>query len=280
LKNILLIIVMIASPLLAHAGTGMSPTLTIQPKKIGPGDIVTVVVSNASGPVKGTFNGKPVYFNKAKKTFKALVGIDLKIKPGKYPLEVAIKGKKILKDIMIGKKKYPIQRLTLPDDMVNLSPENEARADREQARTSAIWPVDSVRIWRGSFIEPLPEKKVGTVFGVKRFINKIPKNPHSGVDITAEKGEPVHAPNNGVAVLVADLFFSGNSVVLDHGQGLYTMFFHLSKINVTYGQTVMKGDVIGLVGSTGRSTGAHLHWGVRMQGARVDPLQLIDLKWE
>jgi murein DD-endopeptidase MepM/ murein hydrolase activator NlpD len=90
----------------------------------------------------------------------------------------------------------------------------------------------------------------------------------------------VLAPNDGVVALVDDLFYSGNSVILDHGQGIYTMFFHLSKVNVQYGQAVTKGDVIALVGSTGRATGAHLHWGVRMQGAKVDPLQLIKLKLE
>jgi murein DD-endopeptidase MepM/ murein hydrolase activator NlpD len=280
LKNIFLTIVLICLPLLANAGTEVSPTLIIQPKKIGPGDVVTIVTGTVSGPVEGTFNGKSIHFNSAKKTSKAIIGIDLNIEPGKYPLEVIINGKKILKNIRIVKKKYPIQRLTLPGDMVELSPENEARADREQARTDAIWPVDSVRFWRGNFIEPLPGKELGTPFGVRRIINKIPKNSHSGVDVTAEEGEPVHAPNNGVAVLVDDLFFSGNSVVLDHGQGIYTMFFHLSKSTVKRGHMVMKGDVIGLVGSTGRSTGAHLHWGVRMQGARVDPLKLIKLELE
>jgi murein DD-endopeptidase MepM/ murein hydrolase activator NlpD len=100
------------------------------------------------------------------------------------------------------------------------------------------------------------------------------------VDVTADEGEPVRAPNDGVVVLVDSQFYSGNSVVLDHGQGIYSMFFHLSKINVRHGQAVMKGDVIAEVGSTGRSTGAHLHWGVRVQGARVDPLRLIKLKLE
>jgi murein DD-endopeptidase MepM/ murein hydrolase activator NlpD len=209
-----------------------------------------------------------------------VVGIDLITEPGTYPLEVMINGEKINKDILISKKKYPVQRLTLPKDMVVLSPENEARVARDQKKTAAIWPVDSFRIWRGNFIDPLPGKEVGTPFGVRRIINRIPKNSHSGVDITADEGEPVLAPNDGVVVLVDDQFYSGNSVILDHGQGIYTMFFHLSKINVQHGQAVMKGDVIALVGSTGRSTGAHLHWGVRMQGARVDPLGLIKIRLE
>lgn len=280
MKTILFIIALVFSTHLVHAVTVASPKVIIQPEKIGPGDIITVAVKNAAGPVKGTFRGQQVYFNPVKEMFKAVIGIDLSQEPGRYPLEVTINGKKLLTDIRIVKKKYPVQRLTLPEGMVVLSPENEARAEREQKKIAAIWPVDSLRIWSGNFIDPLPGKKVGTPFGVRRIINNIPKSSHSGVDITADEGEPVLAPNDGVVVLVEDQFYSGHSVVLDHGQGIYTMFFHLSKINVRYGQAVLKGDTIALVGATGRATGAHLHWGVRMQGAKVDPLELIRLKLE
>ena len=110
--------------------------------------------------------------------------------------------------------------------------------------------------------------------------NGIPKNPHTGVDISADEGREVHAPNDGTVVLAEGLFYSGNSIVLDHGQGIYTMFFHLSTMLAAAGQKVRKGEVIGLVGSTGRSTGAHLHWGVRVQGGRVDPMELIALRLE
>ncbi len=280
LKKVLLITALVFSPLLAHAAPVALPKVILHPNKIGPGDIATVVVKNVAGTVEGTFNGKQLHFNAAKKTFKAIIGIDLNQEPGRYPLEVMINGRKLLKNIRIVKKKYPLQRLTLPEGMVVLSPENEARAEREQKKIAAIWPVDSLRIWSGNFIDPLPGKKVGTPFGVRRIINNIPKSSHSGVDITADEGEPVLAPNDGVVVLVDDQFYSGHSIVLDHGQGIYTMFFHLSKINVRYGQAVMKRETIALVGSTGRATGAHLHWGVRMQGAKVDPLELIRLKLE
>ena len=255
-------------------------SIVLSPKKVGPGDIMTVTVKNAAGPVEGSFNGKHLYFNPAKNAVKAVVGIDLKTDPGTYPLSLTADGKPLARNVVIARKKYPVQKLTLPEDMVVLSPENEARADREQRKMAAIWPFDSPRIWQGNFTDPLPGKTLGTPFGVRRIINKIPKNPHSGVDITAEEGEPVKAPNDGVAILVDDQFYSGHSVVLDHGQGIYTMFFHLSTINVKYGQAVRKGDVIAFVGSTGRSTGAHLHWGVRVQGAKVDPLALIRLKLE
>ena len=271
-------IIILCLPLFAQAGT-VQPKIVLAPKRVGPGDIMTVTIKGA-GPVEGTVLGKRLHFNEAKSSFKAIVGIDLNTEPGEYPLELTIKGKKLSRTVKITKKNYPVQRLTLPEGMVVLSPENEERTAREQKRTAAIWPVDSIRVWNAVFINPLPGKKIGTPFGVRRIINDIPKNSHSGVDITADEGEPVHAPNDGVVVLVDDQFYSGNSVVLDHGQGIYSMFFHLSKINVRYGQAVMKGDVIALVGSTGRSTGAHLHWGVRIQGAKVDPLELIKLKLE
>ena len=276
-KSIISIIIL-CLPLFAQAGT-TQPKIVLAPKRVGPGDIMTVTIKGAES-VQGTLFGKSLYFNEAKASFKAIVGIDLNIEPGEYPLVLTVNDKKLTRTVTISKKIYPVQRLTLPKDMVVLSPENEARVEREQKRMSALWPVDSIRVWNAAFIDPLPGKKIGTPFGVRRIINDIPKNSHSGVDITADVGEPVYAPNDGVAVLVDDQFYSGNSVVLDHGQGIYSMFFHLSKINVRYGQAVMKGDVIALVGSTGRSTGAHLHWGVRIQGAKVDPMELIKLKLE
>jgi murein DD-endopeptidase MepM/ murein hydrolase activator NlpD len=280
LKRLLQIIMIICLPLLASAETAQQPEIVLTPQRIGPGDIMVVTVRNARGPIEGTFNHRKIYFNPVKDYSEAVVGIDLLMEPGKYKLEVKSPGAAAHRMVKVSKKKYPLQRLTLPEDMVVLSPENEARVEREQKKMAGLWPVDSLRLWSGDFINPLPGKEVGTVFGVRRIINKIPKSPHTGVDISADAGDPILAPNDGVAVLVDDEFYTGNCVVLDHGQGIYTMFFHLSKINVRYGQAIMKGDVIGLVGATGRATGPHLHWGVRMQGARVDPLELIHLKLE
>jgi murein DD-endopeptidase MepM/ murein hydrolase activator NlpD len=269
-----------AALLFSGPAPAAEPTVVISPKKIVPGGVMVVTVKGAEGRVTGMFRGREVHFNASKDSTKAVVGIDLNIEPGAYELVVTVNGSARARRVTIAKKKYPVQRLTLPEDMVVLSAENEARVEREQQRIAAIWPVDSPRIWKGRFRDPLPGKEIGTPFGVRRIINNIPKNPHSGVDVTAEEGEPVRAPNDGVVILVDDQFFSGKSLVLDHGQGIYSMFFHLSEISVRFGQAVMKGDVIALVGSTGRSTGAHLHWGIRMQGAKVDPLALLMLDLE
>jgi len=266
-------------PLISYAETAVQPEIVTEPATPGPGDIMVVTVMNAKGPVTGMFNGKNIYFNPAGEASKAIVAIDYFTEPAQYDLDVLANGIVLKKTVEVVKKEYEVQRLTLPKDMVELSPENEARVAREQKRMSAIWPHENDRSWTGDFINPL-EGEIITPFGVRRIINNVPKSPHTGIDVAGEKGDKILAPNSGVVALVDKQFFSGTSVVLDHGQGIFTMFFHLSKVLVKQGQTVRKGDVIALVGSTGRATGPHLHWGVRIQGARVDPLELVHLKLE
>ncbi len=265
-------------PIVAFAAP-KGPRVVLSPKKVGPGDILLVTVKHAEGPVEGTFDKKKIFFNPSKNSYEAIVGIDLLTGPGKYDLDVTIDGTIVHRTVKVSKKAYPTQRLTLPEDMVVLSPENEARVEREQERVAVLWPQWTDRRWTGDFVNPRPGE-ISTIFGVKRIINHIPKSPHTGVDVAAHEGDPVVAPNDAVVAMVDVLFFTGNTVILDHGQGIYSMFFHLSKVLVEPGQTVKKGGVIGLVGHTGRATGPHLHWGVRVEGARVDPLELIHLKLE
>ncbi len=274
-RRVLIALAVLLLPVLASAGT---PRITLSPKKAGPGDILVVTVTGASKVGPGMLGGRPLHFNAIGGKQRAVIGLDLSMEPGRYPLSVTADGRTIGRTVTVVKKKYPVQRLKLREDQVTLSPENEARVEREQKVLAAVWPVDSLRLWSGRFIDPLPGKEMTTPFGVRRIINGISKNPHSGVDLAADAGEQVRAPNDGVVVVAAEQFFSGNSIVLDHGQGIYTMFFHLSAMKVRPGQAVMKGDVIGLTGATGRVTGPCLHWGARVQGAKVDPLQLIRLK--
>jgi len=279
IKIVLIALAILSMGGLAAAAETATPNVLLNPDKPGPGDIVIITVTGVTGPVEGKFGDKKLYFIPAKDSFTAVLGVDLFTEPGTYMLHIAARGKVLSSSVTVVQKKYPVQKLTLPRDMVELSPENEARADREQKKVAAIWPNETERTWNGNFINPR-EGEISTRFGLRRIINGITKNPHSGVDVAADEGQEVYAPNYGTVTLVDDQFFSGNSVILDHGQGIYTMFFHLSKVLVKEGQQVKKGDVIAHVGSTGRSTGAHLHWGVRVQGARVDPLLLIKLKLE
>jgi murein DD-endopeptidase MepM/ murein hydrolase activator NlpD len=240
---------------------------------------MVVTIKNVTGPVEGTFNNRNIYFNPSKDSVKAIVAVDYFTVPGKYELVVSLNSAVLKQAVEVVKKEYEIQRLTLPKDMVELSPENERRVEREQKRMATIWPHENGRSWTGDFINPL-EGEIITTFGVRRFINNTPKSPHTGIDVAGEQGDKILAPNSGIVALVDRQFFAGNALVLDHGQGIYTMFFHLSKVLVKKGQKVSKGDVIALVGATGRATGPHLHWGVRIQGARVDPLELVHLKLE
>ncbi len=277
--SIYLSLIFLCMPLLVHAQTASQPEIVTEPAAPGPGDIMVVTIKNAVGPVEGTFNNKSIYFNPSKDSVRAIVAVDYFTEPGKYELVVSVNGAVLKQTVEVVKKEYPVQRLTLPKDMVELSPENERRVEREQKRMAAIWPHENGRSWTGDFINPL-EGEIITPFGVRRFINNTPKSPHTGIDVAGELGDKILAPNDGVVALVDRQFFAGNAVVIDHGQGIYTMFFHTSKVLVKKGQKVRKGDVIALVGSTGRATGPHLHWGVRIQGARVDPLELVHLKLE
>ena len=149
------------------------------------------------------------------------------------------------------------------------------RINKEQATLERIFKVRSVpRLWQGAFVAPVPGT-INSAFGFRRVVNGLPRAPHTGVDLKAALGAPVAAANDGRVVLTDNLFFSGNSLVLDHGGGLYTMYFHLSEFRAAVGDAVHKGDILGLAGMTGRVTGPHLHWGARLNGARIDPMALL-----
>ena len=171
---------------------------------------------------------------------------------------------------------YPVQHIELQDDSkVNLSEADGARAARESKRIGALWWTDRPRRFSlplGSPLEALPE---GGRFGSRRFFNGQPRSPHSGSDFAAQTGTPVMSVGAGTVVLADDLFFSGRSVFVDHGDGLITMYFHLSTLGVEDGDEVARGQLLGTVGATGRATGPHLHFGARWRGARVDPARLL-----
>jgi murein DD-endopeptidase MepM/ murein hydrolase activator NlpD len=135
-------------------------------------------------------------------------------------------------------------------------------------------------MWHTPFRAPLQDAVRGSGFGLKRVINGDPRAPHTGVDFSVPAGTPVLAANAGLVVLAEEHFFAGKSLVLDHGEGLYTMYFHLQESLVGLGRRVAQGEPIGRVGHTGRATGPHLHWGARLCGARIDPEALLQLKPE
>lgn len=178
--------------------------------------------------------------------------------------------------VRVGEYPYEVQHLQIRDrSKVDLSPENVERARRESRRVAALWDRRTVRRFTLPLTAPLARMPVSGRFGARRVINGQPRSPHSGADYRADAGTPVRAAADGTVVLAEEHFFAGNSVYLDHGDGLITMYFHLREISVASGQEVAAGERIGRVGSTGRSTGPHLHFGARWRGARVDPELLL-----
>jgi phosphatidylserine decarboxylase len=177
--------------------------------------------------------------------------------------------------VRVGRFDYPVQKLTLPRSMVELSPENLARVKRENLEMARLWKSRGPRRFTlplGPPLDPLPE---GGHFGNRRVINGEVFSPHGGADFTADLGTPVRATADGTVVMVANHFFGGNAVFVDHGDGLVSQYFHLSRALVREGQEVARGAVVGEVGATGRATGPHLHFGLRWRGARVNPALLL-----
>jgi murein DD-endopeptidase MepM/ murein hydrolase activator NlpD len=202
---------------------------------------------------------------------------DLKAKPGSYPLVVKIpstEGRKQI-DITVRGKDFGVRQLTLPKELVDLDAVTLERVKKEAAiMKEALEAPPAAPQWEGPFVKPLSGEVVGT-FGQASVINGMPRSPHSGVDLKAERGTPVVAINRGRVVLTGEHFFNGLFVVVDHGGAVQSMYFHLDKILVQQGDEVTKGMVVGLVGATGRATGPHLHFGIRVNGARIDPMQFI-----
>ena len=195
---------------------------------------------------------------------------------GSLQLERWRHGEREHRSIEVASYPYDVQRLEIADDSrVNLSAENLERVGRENARIGALWSRENQAMFTLPLAPPLAELPPGGRFGARRIINDQPKSPHTGVDYSADQGEPVLAVAAGRVVLAEEHFFAGNSVFVDHGGGLVSMSFHLSEIAVESGELVERGQRLGAVGATGRATGPHLHFGLRWHGARVDPALLL-----
>ncbi len=214
--------------------------------------------------------------------FHGLAGIDLETAPGKWPLrlEAVEAGGRRFSDLhafTVESGGFPLEPLTVDSRYVEPPPSARRRIERDRRKVAAVWKhPDRERRWRGPFRNPIDVPTKGN-FGARRILNGQPRAPHSGVDFAAPAGTPILAPAPGRVALASDLYYSGKTVILDHGGGLFTTYFHLSRIDVRIGQTVETGRRLGAVGSTGRVTGPHLHWGARLNGARIDPLDLRSL---
>ena len=245
---------------------------------------VTVNVKEPDPVVLGKFRDHTIPFFKIDLAgrYGGLIGIDLADGPAQEELKVQVlegsKARTVRRyRLKVHRAKFGVQQLTLPRESVDLDEETLQRVEAEQQQMiENLSGVTAKKLWRGQFMIPVEGKMAGT-FGLKRVINGQARNPHSGEDIYAPEGTEIAASNDGIVKLTGDFFFSGKSIVVDHGLGLFTTYFHLSEVWVKEGQQVSKGQTIGRVGATGRATGPHLHWGMRINGARVNPLSLMKL---
>ena len=257
---------------------GASPTVSAQPftaPRVAavPGGVVTFKLPGGPGerPVV-TYSGRSVLVAREPVGWLAIVGIPLDTEPGDYQVSVQQPGANPRQlPFKVAAKQYRVQQLKVPPNQVNLSAEDEARVARETEKVRAAldgFTAEAPPTLR--LRQPVPGRRSSS-FGLRRMFNGEARKPHSGMDIAAPAGTPIKAPLAGRVVDVGSYFFNGNNVIVDHGQGLVTMYCHLSKIRVEVGQQLAAGEVLGDVGATGRVTGPHLHWGVALNGAMVDP---------
>jgi len=238
-----------------------------------PGGVVTFKLPGPAGerPVV-KFGDRQVLVARQAGGWIAVLGLALSTEPGEYHVEVQQSGSNPRQiAFKVVDKKYAVQQLKVAPAQVNLSPEDEARVtqEREKVRTAleGFTPEAPATL---QLAQPVPGRRSSS-FGLRRVFNGESRSPHSGMDIAAPQGTPIKVPLPGRVVDVGSYFLNGNNVVVDHGQGLMTMYCHLSNIRVEMGQVVKSGDVLGDVGATGRVTGPHLHWNVILNGASVDP---------
>lgn len=215
------------------------------------------------------------------KTLRSLLGVDLEKPAGSYEWKLSWTGADgspvvCSQPITVRSGKFPTERLSVENQYVHPDPEQEKRADEDQKKMKAIYDTVTPEVlWQGKFELPLKGEATGKNFGRRRVLNGEARSPHAGVDFPAAKGTPVYAAQAGKVALAEELYYPGNTVVIDHGFGIYTLYAHLSEIEVHAGDAVTASQEIGKVGATGRVTGPHLHWGLTIEHARVNGLQIV-----
>jgi len=264
-----------------------SLAVTHAARELVPGEAVLLTFKASAGAltsVRGTAFGQPfsAYPGESAATWQALVGIDLAARPGKFIVEVEARladGSPLAASLplTVAAKTFATRRLTVAPEFVTPPPAEQARIDRERLLLNRILSAISPRhLWNDGFGRPV-DGEVISVFGVRSVFNNEARAPHRGIDFRGATGTPVRAPARGVVVLAEPLYFSGSTVVLDHGLGVFSMLAHLSRIEVTPGTVVVGGDLVGAIGATGRVTGPHLHWTLRIGPAAVDPLSVVEI---
>ena len=264
---------------LFQAPSGASMELEF--RSLQPGEVLLVSLPDPSGVRRAVvvFRDREYVLTGALRF--AFVGLDLGLEPGSYPMTVTFERmngdrEAVRRDIIVKAKEFPRKKLWVKESFAVPPKEVEERIRREAELVAWVYGIITPRwLGDGAFFQP-NNGKVFPNFGQRRIYNDVPSSTHAGVDIAAPQGDPILAANAGKVVLANPLYLSGNSVIIDHGLGVFSFYGHMSKILVQRGQAVGKGDIIGKCGTTGRSTGPHLHWAVRIFDSRVDPFSLLE----
>jgi len=245
-------------------------SIAVSYRAFQPGEIVALTIDKEQGikAAKISFLGKEYQMAEDSKGLRLIVfiGLDLSLQPGEYPVKIFLEDEGGLwqmfaKEIPVSAKQFPLIKLWVKQKYVTPPPEVTKRIEREAEILKTIYSIFTPQWWgHGEFIWPV-SGKVTAQFGQRRVYNNQPRSSHSGLDIAAPAGTPVRASNSGQVVLADNLYFSGKTVIINHGLGVFTVYCHFSKIRIKRGEQVKKGEVIGDIGATGRVTGPHLHWG-------------------
>ena len=263
----------------SRSGTISSKTMSVQ----GRAGAVILNLQEPAQSVKGEIWGKPALFkniNESGKVWLAYLGPDRVQLPGEYLLKVKIKDpagktREFFKAIRLREKNYPEEKLTLQEEPY--TPELLAQITKDNnALIAAMSAINPVCYWDPGFVRPVPGD-VTSPFGTRRIINNSPRSPHFGTDFKAAEGDEVHAVNNGKVSIVYQGYLTGNSLIIDHGCGLYSVYFHLSEIMVKTGDMVKKGQTVAKAGMSGRASGPHLHFSLRLDNTYIDPVALFEI---
>jgi len=265
------------------------PDTELKFRSLQPGEVIHVTVkTNADiSHISAEFFGQELILipRKDSAVYQGFLGLDMGLEPGTYPLEILLHDRneetQIVRDVLdVSPREFPFTRLQVPQRYVTPPEKFWPRIQAEKELLQMIFSVFTGEwLADGSFILPL-EGNRNHNFGQKRLLNNTHRSVHSGEDIQTVSGTPVKASNSGRIAFAADLYYAGNTVIIDHGLGVFSLYCHFSEIEVKKDVFVKKGEVLGKVGATGRVTGPHLHWGFRVHGQRVDPDSILSFSLE
>lgn len=255
---------------------------TTAARAVRPGELVVLTTASARDidDLRVRAFGRDIpAFRVDGRTWQALIGIDVDVRPATYTVDVEARANaQTSRDtvaLVVATRTFATRRLTVDPSFVTPPPGVRPRIEEEARLLEALWTTSAPsRLWNGPFVRPVPGRS-SSRFGSRSIFNGEPRSRHLGEDLAGPAGTPVLSPNAGRVALARDLYFSGNTVVIEHGLGLFSLLAHLSTIDVKQGDDVTAGQQVGRLGSTGRVTGPHLHWSVRLNGTRIDPMSLL-----